>query len=411
MSALPNLSDLRATLAEAAAVTAELPAHLAAFVAWLQRDTEAASATAAAARQPTGAARTPHHAAALGFTGDLLGLSPEDSATVRMDLERLASRQYFAPGRPRSLERDAVALLGLSLAVRASEEADSAWLKILLPECLRAAENDPWDKSLLLTAMKIVGAATPVAGAALMLPELRVAFAARGLEDGYGDAGEAAWSAIISLSGVRGNAPRAAVLLTAFDRIMADALPARLARVEVEDVCRVLQGVSRSMRRWVWESEGRTPRSTPACWDVENEYHVQSLLWAILAPLFPDLEDEEWLASVGQKHPRADLAVPSLGLIIEVKFLRKGEKPGKVIDEVAADTGLYLRDGGPWKCMAVLVWDDSQRTEEHDELKHGLLRLRGVVDAVVISRPQAMTRHPDALSTMPKSRRSPPSTR
>jgi hypothetical protein len=60
------------------------------------------------------------------------------------------------------------------------------------------------------------------------------------------------------------------------------------------------------MGRWTFELEKRTVNSAVARWDVENEYHVQNLLWAVLAPLFPDIDDEENLPSIGHKKPRAD---------------------------------------------------------------------------------------------------------
>ena len=59
-------------------------------------------------------------------------------------------------------------------------------------------------------------------------------------------------------------------------------------------------------------------------WHVDNEYHVQNLLWVLLAPIFPDLDDEQYLTKIGQKNPRADLYIPSMKLIVEAKFLRAG---------------------------------------------------------------------------------------
>ena len=55
-----------------------------------------------------------------------------------------------------------------------------------------------------------------------------------------------------------------------------------------------------------------------------NEYHVQSLLMLLLRPIFPDLKDEESVPSVGHAHPRVDFIIPSMRLVIEVKFIRKG---------------------------------------------------------------------------------------
>jgi hypothetical protein len=61
-------------------------------------------------------------------------------------------------------------------------------------------------------------------------------------------------------------------------------------------------------------------------WHVDHEYHVQNMLWFLLAPIFPDLDDEQYLTKIGQKNPRADLYLPSMKLIVEAKFLRRGRQ-------------------------------------------------------------------------------------
>ena len=115
-------------------------------------------------------------------------------------------------------------------------------------------------------------------------------------------------------------------------------------------------------------------------------------MWVVLAPIFADLEDEENLPSLGQKHPRYDLGVPSLKLIVEVKFVYRGARRefSNVIEEVAADASLYLRDKSRYAEIVAVVWDDSRHTEQHAELKQGLLAIPGVVGAVVLTRPGRM---------------------
>ncbi len=124
------------------------------------------------------------------------------------------------------------------------------------------------------------------------------------------------------------------------------------------------------------------------------------MLWVILAPLFPDLDDEEWLKSLGHHHPRADLTIPSLELIIEVKFIRRATKSelGSIIQEVAADASTYLQESSGYRYIIAFVWDDSASTEEHSELRQGLTRIRGVRDAIVMSRPSKMARATDSTS-------------
>jgi hypothetical protein len=163
-----------------------------------------------------------------------------------------------------------------------------------------------------------------------------------------------------------------------------------VAKPTVAQVAALLRRVPAALKRWPWEDKPKTggKHSAAQRWDVQNEYHVQSLLWAILSPLFADLEDEESLPSVGHKHPRSDLAVPSLRMVIEVKFLREGTQAAraKIVEEIAADSALYLADNSPYSAVLVFIWDESGSSHHHDEFQ-ALRKLRGVADVAVVSRP------------------------
>ncbi len=143
--------------------------------------------------------------------------------------------------------------------------------------------------------------------------------------------------------------------------------------------------------RWTWEKRARTRGGESRKWHIDNEYHVQNLLYLLLAPVFLDLTDEDYTPSVGQMHPRADLGIPSLRLIIEVKFMRSNDNPQDMIEQIAADSGLYLVENSSYSQIVAFIWDDSRRSEQHDLLRVGLRQLRGVVDAVIVSRPGSMT--------------------
>ena len=116
---------------------------------------------------------------------------------------------------------------------------------------------------------------------------------------------------------------------------------------------------------------GPLPARTRISWTAV----VQDLLYLLLAPVFPDLKDEEYFPSLGQKQPRTDLFIPSMKLIIEVKFVRNGDKFTKTIDEVGSDGSLYLTDGTNYSGIIAFVWDDSRRTEEHALLRDGLRQI------------------------------------
>ncbi len=187
---------------------------------------------------------------------------------------------------------------------------------------------------------------------------------------------------------------RAAAQQVALHFLLKNSATIRPGALTVEQIVKLLAGVSAGLRHWTWENKARTPNSAMARWDVENEYHVQNLLWAIMAPVFPDLGDEEWVKSLGHHKPRADFVVPSLDLIVEAKFLRNGKHAfSQVIEEVAADASTYLQQGSPYRHIIVVVWDDFARTEEHAELQKGLLRINGIRGAIIVSRPAKMARH------------------
>jgi REase_DpnII-MboI len=229
-----------------------------------------------------------------------------------------------------------------------------------------------------------------------MLPEIRVALAELGIGSADEAACNAAWQRVVRFTATVDSLPEAAVMLIALEGLTQRSLPAQLGRLEPSDVVLALEGVERSLRRWPWEHAPRTPNSAVTRWNVENEYHVQDLLWAVLAPLFPDLNDEETLSPVGQKNPRTDLSIPSLRLVVEAKFMRASARFQDIIDEIASDATLYSADPR-WKSLVPFVWDDSRRSEEHAKLIAGLKKLPLVVDAVVVSRPGRMTREPDAI--------------
>lgn len=158
----------------------------------------------------------------------------------------------------------------------------------------------------------------------------------------------------------------------------------------IADVVRVLNGVSHGLQEWTWESAPRTKNSEPRKWHVENEYHVQNLLWAVLAPLFADLKREEFSPQVGPLQPRVDLAIPSLALVIEVKFVRRGKSLKEVINQIAEDASLYFVAGSKYRQLIAFVWDDGQRTEEHLTIASGIRELPNVVEAILIGRPGKM---------------------
>lgn len=158
---------------------------------------------------------------------------------------------------------------------------------------------------------------------------------------------------------------------------------------EIETLLGILRCLPRGLEYWAWDTRAKSREGASQTWDVRTERHVQSILWLALAPSLPDLTWEENLESVGPKHPRVDLALPTLQLVIEIKLVRKSADFASVIEQVSADASLYtarVRE----RRMVVFVWDDTRSSEKHGSLVQGLTLLDPVVETVVMSRPARM---------------------
>lgn len=371
-----------------------------AFAAWVLGEAHRShldlAGAARSARAAKGASRTYREVAVLGYAIPCVG-DPDLKRSFEHGLNWLSGRTPFAHGSP-SYEVDGVSLLGLALGMRCCPmEKAQEWLASFLNRS-STSRIGPLDRALIGAAARAIGRA-----ALAKMPEepdladMRVALSSRGVDLCLrNDDEELALKQALSGAAeteTRTSALRMAVQLRVLDWLSHDASLLAEGKPTLEQVVGILQRIPAAMRRWRWDNADGA-RGKAVRWQIENEYHVQDLLWVMLSPLFPDLEDEESLPSVGHKHPRFDLGIPSLHTIIEVKFIRKGTSSGfaQITEEIAADHSLYRRAGSNYDKMIVFVWDDSCSTEQHDELRQGMKQMSGIVDVVVVPRPAKMTR-------------------
>ena len=403
MIAGPSLAHVRAGLYAASAPTDANFVHLRAFRAWLLCDQAQFSELAMAAAEGFASAggRAVGHVSALGYAEAAGSFDGKQPGVFADGLSWLGQRAWFQPQRALTLEADGIAALGVALGAHQINAAGSGieWLQRLVIRSAASPHLSEFDRSLFIAAAHVISAPGRQDVSA-MIAEVRVALDNRGIGNADEAACNAAWERIVRFSAGDNIMPEAAVMLAALEGLTQRSLPARLGRLEPLDVITALAGIERSFRRWPWETAPRTPNSTITRWNIENEYHVQDLLWAVLAPLFPDLDDEETLPPVGQISPRTDLSIPSLSLVVEAKFMRVSARFQDIIEEIASDASLYSTDSR-WKSLIPFVWDDSQRSEEHAKLISGLKKLPMVVDAIVVSRPGRMTRGESAGPSRP----------
>ena len=271
------------------------------------------------------------HVAQLGY---LITIYPTKFSSyadqLRDGLTRTAGRPANTAGMGRaSFCNDAVALLGLSLGAKyismGTDKLINAWLKTFIDPASNTLPE--WKKMLMQAALwntdnsYVVSMDYSANG-----QDFQLALLSHGINCFTHVNFDAAYSSICNGAIYQENeTPLIAARLQAIDYI-SNHLPAiSLSQPTIEQLINVLNGLTTAFRRWVWEEKPKTSTGTAQKWDLQNEYHIQSLLYFVLAPLFPDIESEFYLENTGQLNARADIGLPSLNLIIEVKFLRKSK--------------------------------------------------------------------------------------
>ncbi len=343
-----------------------------------------------------GQARTYRQIAILGFAA---------SASVSLfehqqELEAGAAWLFGIPtanaGTVHGFAADPVAMLGIALGLQRLSQAlqttGKAWLSQFVPHSYEVSASDAFAACLWAAVQRLADflpeLTTPDTDA---VADVRVGLRSKGLMQATQDVVEkdeqTSLQLLIAGIDVDVDPVRAALRVAALDWVRRTASAALPARMTAEDVVTILKRVEFALKRWTWEDKAKTKTGTARQWNMDNEYHVQNLLWMILAPLFPDLTDEEYTIQLGSKNPRADIGIPSLRLIVEAKFMRDSASPKEMIEQIAQDASLYLVPGSRYSEIIAFIWDDAARTNQHDEMVRAMKQIDGVFNAVVVSRP------------------------
>jgi hypothetical protein len=354
------------------------------------------------ATQAAGAERTYHHVAVLGLVAQLMNLAGKAKEALHSGLNWVVCRDPVVGGTPMGFCMDGIALVALLLGAKATGDTD-VWHKTCqwIQRCREVTAGGQglgiWQEWLLATIGVHTGLRwDPKGDDGPYAAEVRVALRSKGF--GVGDptpVTEKDEYEVLNLihreSSSDLGVPHAAIRLAALDWVGRVRPITDLRNVTIPDLCNLLRRVPSGLKKWTWENKPRT-RTAPKArkWHVDNEYHVQNLLWLLLAPIFPDLIDEDATPKVGPLQPRADICIPSLRVIVEVKFMRNSDTPKAIIEQIAEDASLYLVLGSKYDSLIPFIWDDSRRTEHHEEIIRGLRQLCGVIDTIIIPRPGSM---------------------
>ena len=386
-----KLTDIKESLSLNLDEVLGLSPHVASFCAFLVSDYFEVFDRQLESIRDSGSVCQYGNASSIGF---LLQARSEESALAekfRQEIENLSGRTYFSPAKAPRFEIDGVALLGVVLGMRKLGflEAEFEWIQNILNQAANVLEEKLIDHKLIQAASclandNVESIADPLIRVGLM--------SSLGLYADDRDR-QLAWEKCIVIAGEED------MVLACLKRSVFDCCALALSHMPVngagiQELVSILINLTNSMAHWTFENKSRTGGSdSPARqWHIDHEYHVQNLLWTVLKPVFADLVDEEYLPKLAQKHSRFDLGVPSLGLIVEVKFMKRSGAAAcrKLIDEITSDHSLYLRSDTGYKKMVVFVWDNCRQTEHYSELVTGLETLDGLAKVIILSRPSHM---------------------
>lgn len=394
------ITDARMALLKTAKTEAGDNPLAGAFLGWLLRSDELLTlaqdaATRAAAAK--GVERSSRNVAVLGFACGIEQLNPRFATEFATQLEWLVGRPNFATGgEPCGVVADPMSFTGVVvgaenvLGAPARKKFD-AWAASVWKDADALVQDGNWQRSFLDTLGRrfAIGKASPS-------PDSILWFGAALQRRGWSEPAEKSVSEV--LKGTLADADKvtdgfeAGLRLAAIEWAVQRAMDLDITALTLQDVAAVLRRVPSIFQRWTWEDKPRTARlgAEARRWNIENEYHFQSLLYAVLKPLLPTLDEERYLPPTGTYQPRADLCILALQLVIEVKFWYQSKSVKDLTEEIAADLTLYLRPDSPYRKVIVAIWDDGTRTEHQAELKRGLTGLVGLADVMIVNRPAYM---------------------
>ena len=395
------ITDARAVLLNTAVTDAKQNPLVAAFLGWLLRGDDllallGEAATRAAAAK--GAERNSRNVAVLGFACGVETLKTCFAAEFVSQLEWSIGRPNFATGgEPCGVVADPLNFAGVvtgaeSVLGNEIRQRFEQWSAAVWKDADGLVQDGGWRRGLLDILGRRIAVAKETVNDGNQPVWLPAALHRRGwsvpAEKSVSDVLKAALNDASNVT----DGFEAGLRLAAIDWAVHRAMDFDIAALTLPDVAAVLHRVPTAFQRWTWEDKPRTAKqgAQPRRWHIENEYHFQSMLYAVLKPLIPALEEEQYLPPTGTYQPRADLCILGLELVVEVKFWYRGKSVKDLTEEIAADLTLYLRKDSPYRAVIAAIWDDGARTEEQAELKRGLKGLSGLFDVVIVNRPSCM---------------------
>lgn len=148
-----------------------------------------------------------------------------------------------------------------------------------------------------------------------------------------------------------------------------------------DHVSRILNNFESAMKRWVWKEDKK--------WIVGDEKDVQCILYLILRSIFDDVEYEEPTNKFGHKSSIVDLKIPSLKLLIEVKFVRQSSDFNRIENEIKIDSVDYIKSTN-YRKIILFIYDNSSSVQDHDITRNAMKQIESIEDVIIVSRSSHM---------------------
>ena len=110
-----------------------------------------------------------------------------------------------------------------------------------------------------------------------------------------------------------------------------------------------------------------------------------------------EANEKDTLPKFGHSTYRADFGIPSLGLLIEVKFATDARDFKEIEKEALEDIVPYLRTPERYHEILFFIYDDSCSVQNHDTTIRALRSVPGVADVVIVCRPSHLPRAAEQL--------------
>ena len=387
-----NVATMRSQLENSSDEDGLVPAIL----CWLESNGQTPEALKEKILTHVAASRSYRAVAAAGF---LLAAGIKDETIIDFfdsGTTWLLKKALMVEGIPTGVAVDGLAVLGISLGqLKAGGKSGfKEWVSSVKDVALKRSDAEPLSRTSLQIASSLLNCDVYIPSLT-DAPDLCLSLHAKGILDIDSSTlqllCDGLYRKLRTFRPTKTANEELALALCAYDWVESNAVASTREVVTINDLTRLLGRLESSFFRWTWEKDKRTPDSSLERWDIQNEYHFQNFLWAVLKPVFPDMKEEEYVTSVGPVQPRTDLLIPSLKVIIEAKYRRKTMSENTLTREIAEDLGLYRHKRSDWLGIIPVIWDEVSRSDETDHLIAGLKEMDGVIDAFVVTRPSRLS--------------------